>query len=213
MSKSAEDILKEMESVDALAEDIDAVVRESELSIKEASKPAPKKVAEPAKPAGRAIAGTLDMKALLTPAYRPDFDEKGVDIPKFSPETLKAAIGPETTTIPASARPAPATASASPLESVIESAPAYTPPAEAAAVESAPKPPLPSGDRAGVSVLPATGKLLEQVSSALELILTGVMASAQQAKIGEQDEQIGIVSMVLGNIRKAKNQVDGILGR
>lgn len=79
--------------------------------------------------------------------------------------------------------------------------------------EAAPRPELTSGNRPGVSVLPATGKILENLSGSLDLLMIGMHASIQRARINEQDEQLGLLSMVLANMKKVQNQVDGILGR
>jgi hypothetical protein len=43
--------------------------------------------------------------------------------------------------------------------------------------------------------------------------MIGMHASIQRARINEQDEQLGLLSMVLANMKKVQNQVDGILGR
>lgn len=193
MSKTAEDILKEMDAVTKLADDLDEAVAASDEAVEVAERAAARPVAAPAPVAVAAaprtapvVAGLkLNLSELLKPAYKPDFSMEA------APPSAEAP-----------ARPKREEARAEPP------APAVAPMAEAA-----PRPELTSGNRPGVSVLPATGKILENLSGSLDLLMIGMHASIQRARINEQDEQLGLLSMVLANMKKVQNQVDGILGR
>lgn len=195
MSKTAEDILKEMDAVTKLADDLDEAATASDEAAKVAEEVAKKPIAAP-KPAAAAAAPPavpvvpgmkLPLSELLKPAYKPEFSMAAV------PASAESAARPVSKT---------------------EEVPAAPPaPVAAPVAEAAPKPELTSGNRPGVSVLPATGKILENLSGSLDLLLIGTHASIQRARINEQDEQLGLLSMVIANLKKVQSQVDGILGR
>jgi hypothetical protein len=196
MSKTAEDILKEMDAVTKLADDLDAVVEASAVAEQAAKAAAAKPVTAPptavaAKPAvAEPVVPGLKMplSELLRPAYKPD----GFSMSSAAPANAEAPARIEPRSVEARVEPP---------------APAVAP------VAATQRPELTSGNRPGVSVLPATGKILENLSGSLDLLLIGTHASIQRAGIQEQDEQLGILSMVVANLKKVQNQVDGILGR
>lgn len=194
MSKTAEDILKELDAVEKMSDDLGEAVAASEEATKVAEEVAKRPVAAPAPvpaaapPAAPVVLGMkLPLSELLKPAYKPEFSMAAVPASAEAAERPKAEVRREEATAP----PAPA----------------------GAPVEGAPKAELTSGNRPGVSVLPATGKILENLSGSLDLLMIGIHASIQRARINEQDEQLGLLSMVLANMKKVQNQVDGILGR
>ena len=199
MSKSAEDILKEMDAVEELSKTLDEVVEASNAVTKEAEKVAMKSAAAPvAAPVAKAVPVVvvpgmkLPLSELLKPAYKPD----------------GFAVAPMSADVAAQFAAKPEAKSEAPAASVPVAAPVAAPVAEAA-----PRPELTSGNRPGVTILPATGKILENLSSTLELTVLGMHASIQRARINEQDDQIGHLSMVIANLKKVQTQVDGLLGR
>lgn len=201
MGKTAEDILKEMDAVTKFADDLDAVTEASNAA-EQSAKAAAAKVATAVAPMPK----TTAVAPMPKPAAEPVVP--GLKVPLS--ELLKPAYRPEGFSM--SAAPvnveAPAMVEPRAVEARAESpAPAVAP------VEATHRPELTSGNRPGVSVMPATGKILENLSGTLDLLLIGTHASIQRAGIQEQDEQLGILSMVVANLKKVQNQVDGILGR
>lgn len=197
MSKTAEDILKEMDAVTKLADDLDAVIEASNVAEQAAKAAAvkpvtalpPTVVAKTAVPAEPVVPGLkMPLSELLRPAYKPD----GFSMSAAAPANAEAPARIEPRSVEARVEPP---------------APAVAP------VAATQRPELTSGNRPGVSVLPATGKILENLSGSLDLLLIGTHASIQRAGIQEQDEQLGILSMVVASLKKVQNQVDGILGR
>ena len=199
MSKSAEDILKEMDAVEELSKTLDEVVEASNAVTKEAEKvamkPAAVHVAAPvAKSAAPVVPGMkLPLAELLRPAYKPD----GFAVAPMSADVAaQLAAKPEAKFEVPVTTPVPVAA-----------------PVAAPVADGVPKSEVTSGNRPGVTILPATGKILENLSSTLELTMLGIHASIQRARINEQDEQLGALSMVLANLKKVQTQVDGLLGR
>ena len=85
-------------------------------------------------------------------------------------------------------------------EKVQDAPPAPAPVAEAAPSERPP-------------IMPIPGKILEDVSSALDLILTGMHTRIVRANLQEQADQLGPLSMIMASVKKAKDQADHLLGR
>ena len=62
-------------------------------------------------------------------------------------------------------------------------------------------------------IMPVTGKILEDVSSALDLIAVGMQAKIVRSNLQEQADQLGPLSMLLSMVKRAKDQADHLLGR
>lgn len=63
------------------------------------------------------------------------------------------------------------------------------------------------------SLLPAVGKLLENLFGVIELLVDGVQAAVAKAGIGDNAEQLGPLSLVLGTLKKARDQAGQFLGK
>lgn len=85
-------------------------------------------------------------------------------------------------------------------EKVQDAPPAPAPVVEAALQERQP-------------IMPIPGKILEDVSSALDLILTGMHTRIVRANLQEQSDQLGPLSMIMASVKKARDQADHLLGR
>ncbi len=96
-------------------------------------------------------------------------------------------------------------------ERVPDPTPSSTPPAELSSAPADVKEEKTGGPRP--SILPQTGKLLEQTSAALDLILNGLKAGVVAGGLTEKDDQLGHLSMIMGTLKKAKDQANGLLGK
>lgn len=62
-------------------------------------------------------------------------------------------------------------------------------------------------------IMPATGDILESLSKSVSLIIDGAQAAIIRAGIHENAEQLGPLSLVLGTLKKAREQADQLLGQ
>jgi hypothetical protein len=88
-------------------------------------------------------------------------------------------------------------------------------PPEAAPLPASPEPVAEGEDnpRPNIPILPATGRILENLSGAMGLLIEGAQASIVGAGLHENAEQLGPLSLVLSDLKRAKNQADQLLGK
>lgn len=113
------------------------------------------------------------------------------------------------------------TSSTKPVSQIVrpEPPPAPVPVPEAKVQDAAPvtvkaeAAPAPQAAAERLPIMPVTGKILEDVSSALDLIAVGMQAKIVRSNLQEQADQLGPLSMLLSMVKKTKEQADQLLGR